>query len=96
MNKAFNKLTKAELWAIRNEIVLGSMFITDYANTFGYNPKDLSYFFEGYVDYLYELMEEDGAEDKDFEKYDNEDNLLSWFYCYDDLSWIGSDDDYYL
>lgn len=89
MRKAFEELTSAELSQLRKEIVLNSVFICDYDNSFGFNPWDIGSFFDGYVSYLEELAKEDGVESVDFlEKYDTEENLYSWFLCYDDLSRI--------
>lgn len=89
--KNFEKLTSAELWKLRKEIVLNSVYIYDYDNSFSFNPWDVGSFFDGYVGYLKELAEEDGFEGTDFylfEKYDTEENLYSWFLCYDDLKKI--------
>ena len=91
MRKAFEDLTSAELSQLRKEIVLNSVFICDYDNSFGFNPWDIGSFFDGYVSYLEELAEEDGFEGVGLcflEKYDTEENLYSWFLCYDDLSWV--------
>jgi hypothetical protein len=89
MRKAFEELTKNELWELREQVMLGSLFVSSYTNSFGYKSVDVSYFFDGYVNYLEELMVEDNADDDEFENYDNKDNLWGWFCCYDDLSWIG-------
>ena len=91
--KDFEELTAKELWKLRKEVVVGSMFVSDYVNTFGFNPHDVSSFFDGYADYLQELIEEDGVDESEFYTYDNINNLWSWFNCYDDLSWIGFDED---
>ena len=89
MRKAFEDLTSAELSQLRKEINLNSIFIYDYDNSFGFNPWDIGSFFDGYVSYLEELAKEDGYEGIDYlMKYDTEENLYSWFLCYDDLSWV--------
>ena len=91
MRKAFEDLTSAELSQLRKEVVLNSVFIYDYSNSFGFNPWGIGSFFDGYVSYLEELAEEDGFEGVGLcflEKYDTEENLYSWFLCYDDLSWV--------
>ena len=90
MRKAFEDLTSAELSQLRKEIVLNSVFICDYDNSFGFNPWDIGSFFDGYVSFLNELAREDGFEGIDYylTKYDTEENLYSWFLCYDDLSWV--------
>ena len=89
MRKAFEELTSAELSQLRKEIILNSILVYDYTNSFGFNPWDICSFFDGYVSYLNELAREDGYEDIDYlTKYDTEENLYSWFLCYDDLSWV--------
>ena len=84
--KQFEELTSKELWGLRTEITLNSLFIADYSSHYNFNEKDVSCFFDGYVSYLEELGEEQNI--NDFMSLDNEDNLYSWFNCYDDLSWI--------
>jgi len=90
MNKNFENLTKDELLTLRKDIVLNSIFIHDYENSFGFDSHKVSVFFDSFVEYICELAEENGV--KDFERilkeYDTIDNLWSWFNCYDDLSWM--------
>jgi hypothetical protein len=91
--KTFEDLTIEELWKLRKEIVLNSIYYADYVNSFGFNSKDVCYFFDEYIEYIDELAEEEEGTLLDmetlFEKYDNKENLWSWFNCFDDLSWIG-------
>ena len=94
MRKAFEDLTSAELSQLRKEVILNSVFIYDYTNSFGFNSWDICSFFDGYVSYLEELAREDGYEGIDYlTKYDTEENLYSWFLCYDDLSWVRFEED---
>lgn len=94
MRKAFEELTSAELLQLRKEIILNSILVYDYTNSFGFNPWDIYSFFDGYVSYLDELAREDGYEGIDYlTKYDTEENLYSWFLCYDDLSWVRFEED---
>ena len=82
-----NLLTKEELWDLRKEIVLNSLFTSDYENTHHILPRDAQNFFDGYVEYLYELAEENGEEPDIHDlciKYDNADNLEGWYYCFDE------------
>lgn len=93
MKKNFENLTLAELVKLRKEIVLNSLYISDYDNSFGFNPNHICTFFDGYVSYLEELAEEDGYTEWDnifkmFNLYDTEENLYAWFMCSDDLSWV--------
>ena len=80
--KDFEDLEKEDLQKLREEIVLNSHYFADYENSFGFNEKDIAYFFDGYVNYLQELSEED------FLMLDDIENLWSWYNCYDDLSWV--------
>lgn len=88
MKKNFEELTSAELWNLRMEIVLDSIYFADYVNSFGFNSHDVSYFFGGYIDYLCELRDESGDDTISYLEFDTEENLYAWFNCYGDLSWI--------
>lgn len=74
------EMTQDQLWALRQQIVLNSLFINDYNNDMGIDPKECATFFDGYVEYLGELAEGDGGvtSDDTYLKYDNADNLYSW------------------
>jgi len=55
MNTENNKeLTIKELHNLRNQIVLGSIFINDYENDMGVDKNRACNFFFGYEDWLYE------------------------------------------
>lgn len=93
MNTNFENLTSAELAKLRSEIILNSLYVSDYDNSFGFDSNHISTFFEGYVSYLEELAKEDGYTEWDnifkmFDIYDTEENLYAWFMCSDDLSWV--------
>ena len=87
MKKKFEDLSIEELWQLREEIVLYSIYYADYDNSFDFYPYDICYFFEGYTDYLDELQSEGDPAIPAIE-YDSKENLWSWFNCYDDLSWV--------
>ena len=87
MKKKFEDLTIDELWQLGEEIVLYSIKSADYANSFDFYPNDIGEFFEGYASFLDELQSEGDPAIPALE-YDNKENLLSWFNCYDDLSWV--------
>lgn len=97
--KRFEDLTKQDLTKLRKEIVLNSLYYSDYSNSFGFREDSVCAFFEGYVDYITEIAEEDGFvfTDNNFfdmvNKYDTEDNLWSWYYCYEDFSWVKYNED---
>lgn len=88
IGKRFDDMTKDELWKLRQEIILNSLYVYHYDNTFGFDERDISYFFDGYVDYINELLEDDVTGKMTFEELDNPDTLEQWFNCNDDLSWV--------
>lgn len=81
-------MTKTNLWNLRTEVSLGSLYTSDYENTFHILPIIVQNFFDGYIEYLWELAEENNKKDVDFEdlveNYDNADNLEGWYYCFDE------------
>ena len=76
-------MTKKDLQILRNEIVLNSLFISDYENSFGLYPGEVNAFFDGYLDYLEDLMLEDNCTDENYfdnlEKYDTLENLWNYY-----------------
>ena len=82
------EMSKRNLWALRTEITLGSLYTSDYENSFQILPRMVQDFFDGYIEYLWELAEEKNNKNIDFEDlveiYDNADNLESWYYCFDE------------
>ena len=60
MRKAFEELASAELSQLRKEVILNSVFIYDYSNSFGFNPWDIYSFFDGYVVILKNLQKKIG------------------------------------
>ena len=83
--KRLEDLTQDELWALRKEIVLNSLFVHDYRNSFGISPKSACYLFDGYVSFLEELADETGT---DWSDQDSPEHLHQWLLCYDDYSWV--------
>ena len=90
--KGFYKgwITDKALLELRSDIVLNSLFISDYENRFGIEPEEVCNFFNGYIEYLEELAEEDNF---DFEgdnwevfivTYDTDTNLRGWYGCHDE------------
>ena len=77
------ELSKEELGQLRDEVILGSLYTNDYKNSFGIPEKAVQDFFDGFLEYLEELMEEDGHTDAEFwdvlDQYDNVDNLYNWY-----------------
>lgn len=98
--KNFADLTTDELWELRQEIVLNSIYVSDYENSFGYHKEDMCLFFDSYLSYLCELMEEMGIASEDhlkcLDEFDNPDNLQNWYDCYEDFSWVRTVEPYFL
>ena len=92
--KRFEDFTKEDLRALRNEVVVNSIFYSDYHNSFGLDTHSVCDFFDGWLDFIGELMVEDGYKDAAyrffdyFVEYDNADTLVQWYSSYDDLSWM--------
>ena len=81
------KITKNKLWKLRKEIILDSVYISDYRNSFGFDENLVASFFEGYSSFLWEKVTEEHGHNSDermIEEYDNKDNLWSWYLCYDE------------
>ena len=76
-------MIKRDLQVLRNEIVLNSRFISGYENSFGLDPLEVNAFFDGYLDYLEDLMLENDCTDENYfynlEKYDTLENLLTYY-----------------
>lgn len=79
------------MWQLRNQVVVGSLFIADYKNDMGVEPRVCCNFFDGYLEYLFENLEEDGGYPNTLEatneivrKYDNAGNLYNWYCCFAD------------
>lgn len=96
--KLFEEMTRENLQKLRNEITLNSCYTYDYTNSFGFNEHDICAFFDGYYDYIWELAEENHSPNEVtlylvIDEFDNIDNLVDWFNCYDDLSWVRINED---
>ena len=74
--------TKVELWQLRNEIVLNSLYEKDYSNSFGISEGVCQDFFDGYVEELC-LKAKDDDFNEDFVDilnfYDTPDNLFNYY-----------------
>jgi len=94
--KKFEELTKEELWELRGQVCLGSLYTKDYVNHFGFNENSVFDFFDGFCDYVGELAEEKyGRDNYDWNdaivEYDNADALWNWYGMYDDFDWVEYD-----
>lgn len=76
-------LSKKDLQVLRNEILLNSLFISDYENSFGLDLWEVNAFFDGYLDYLEDLMLKNNCSDENYfdnlEKYDTLENLWNYY-----------------
>jgi len=78
-------LTREQLLELRKQVVLNSLYISDYENSFGIDPNKVCLFFDSYMEYLNELLDESGYEYKannyfdEIFKLDNDDNLIDYF-----------------
>ena len=83
-------LTLEEVFDLRKQIVLNSLYISDYKNNLGVDQSEACDFFDGFMDYIQEIAEEDGfpltenTYDVFFGRYDNEENLENWWHCFED------------
>lgn len=80
--------SKKTLWELRNSIILNSRFTDDYENPYKIDPETVQEFFDGYFDYMYCLMCEDGFTDADtfptIWDYDNPENLANYYLSLED------------
>lgn len=74
-------LTRSQLEELRKEIVLNSLFLRDYENSFDIDPEECITFFDGYVETLY--MYAGKNTDLDFfeicRRWDNRHNLYGYW-----------------
>ena len=79
--------TKETLWRLRQEVPIGSLYTNDFENSFGIPARACQDFFDGYMDELDYMMQEDGLYEDGYDKafwdhldeYDNADNLWDWY-----------------
>ena len=84
-------MKEKELWELRQEIVLNSLFTSDYQNSFGINEEVVQNFFDSYMKELGYLLEEKVGKEEikkmsdnkyydELFKLDNKENLYN-YYC---------------
>jgi hypothetical protein len=86
----FNNLSQTDLWNYRCGIDISSIIISDFTNPFGITEKSMCTFFNGYLEYLWELAEEKHLEPTygDILEFDNSETLYDWYNCYGDFTWV--------
>ena len=74
--------TFSDVLKLRRQIVLNSLYISDYENRFDFDAYEVCDFFDGYMEFLAEEWEEshgDVAGCSDIFDMENDENLLEWF-----------------
>lgn len=75
-------LKQEYLWPLRQEIVLGSLYVADYRNSFGIDEHKVCDFFTSFWDsYCEELAKEDGLMEEARKQYEASDKKV----CEDDI-----------
>lgn len=64
------KNLKNNLKKLRKEIILNSLFLADYENSFNVSPEDCCDFFDGFLNYY---------DDLEIDQVDNIENLLNYY-----------------
>lgn len=73
-----NNLTKEQLWKLRQEIVLGSLYTHDYDNSFGIDPSAVCNFFDSFIEDA--QMDDYGRpNNRKTEEYDNAKDLYNYY-----------------
>lgn len=77
------EFSEKDLWDLRNQVTLNSLFTSDYENRLGLDPNAVQDFFDGYLEELDYIAEQDGEKNLDLEelldRYDNPENLKNWY-----------------
>lgn len=83
-------MSEENLWKLRQEIKLGSLFAADYRNSFGIDPHKVCDFFDGFLEFVEEAMQENYPDYDDaafwelLPDYDTPEYLLDWYYCFEE------------
>lgn len=81
-NKEWEQLIK-DIKQLRKEITLNSLFLRDYENSLGYDVDSVYYFFDGYAEYLHELLMNEGKTWNDLDDVDTDENLEAYIYFFE-------------
>jgi antibiotic biosynthesis monooxygenase (ABM) superfamily enzyme len=81
-------LTREQLKDLRGQICLCSLYLSDFKNDMNIDTCKVSDFFDGYADYLEELMQEEHGKGYNYfsllNRYDTLDNLEGWYNCFEE------------
>jgi hypothetical protein len=89
-------LGKIQLKRLRNDITLGSLYISDYRNRYNIDPDLTCTFFDGFLEYIEQCMYDDipGFTDNQFfdylPQYDNIEYLWEYLTTYAAANYIYS------
>jgi len=83
------QLSIEQLWALRQEVVLNSLYISDYNNSFGIDPRSACDLFDGYCSFLWELAEDAGH--GDWDDQDSPEHLYQYVHLFEDFDWVDYD-----
>jgi hypothetical protein len=72
------EFTKETLWDLRTQCCIGSLYLSDYDNKYKITRHSLYTFFEGYIEEIEYLKDDEGGI---FSDYDNKDVLWNFYMC---------------
>ena len=73
-----NNLTKEQLWKLREEIVLGSLYLDDYKNSFGIDPQAVCNFFDSFIEDA-QQDDEGNYNNRETKDFDNAEELYNYY-----------------
>lgn len=73
-----NELTKEQLWKLRKEITLGSIYVDDYKNSFGIEPQSVCNFFDSFIE---DAQQDDNGNfnNRNIKEFDNAEELYNYY-----------------
>ena len=81
----FDFWNEEKLWKLRKEICLGSMYYSDYENSFGIPKKVCCDFFDSFIDLCFFMESEENNDSTNlkyiYNKYDNAESLWNYFFA---------------
>lgn len=73
-----NELTKEQLWKLRKEITLGSIYVDDYKNSFEIEPQSVCNFFDSFIE---DAQQDDNGNfnNRNIKEFDNAEELYNYY-----------------